>query len=56
MSKDFGADWGIPYYNRIKPDRYMISQIRSKIADIDRKIMYLEKEKLELHKLLNGEK
>jgi hypothetical protein len=56
MSIDSGADWGVPYYNRVKPDRYMISQIRSKIADIDSKIMLLEKEKFELHKLLNGEK
>jgi len=56
MSRDSGADWGIPYYNKRKPDRYMLSQIQSKIDDIESKILLLEKEKFELHKLLNGEK
>jgi hypothetical protein len=56
MSRDLGADWGVPYYNRRKPDMYLIGQIRSKIADIDSKIMLLEEEKFELHKLLKGEK
>lgn len=53
MSKDLGADWGIPYYNKPKPPDFNAKQCNSRIASIERQIRILQQEKENLINLLN---
>jgi vacuolar-type H+-ATPase subunit D/Vma8 len=54
MSKDSGANWGYPYYNRPKPTRYQLAQYQSRLETIERQIKALEKEKQELISKINA--
>jgi len=53
MSKDLGADWGIPYYNKPKPPGFMTEQYQSRLNHIDDQIKALQKERETVLNLMN---
>lgn len=54
MSRDLGADWGVPYYNKPKPMKYQLAQYHARLEAIDMQIKTLEKEKQQLISLINA--
>jgi hypothetical protein len=54
MSRDSGANWGYPYYNKPKPMRYQLAQYQFRLEAIDLQIKALEKEKQELISKINA--
>lgn len=54
MTKDPGADWGIPYYNKPKPARYQLAQYQARLEAIEMQIKTLEEEKQQLTSLINA--
>jgi hypothetical protein len=54
MSRDSGANWGYPYYNKPKPMSYKLAQYQSRLEAIELQIKALEKEKQELISKINA--